>query len=127
MLPNMQAGIHGDQPLADHINAAALLCNSWETGVWVTVLGHTVELRHSPGSAVSAILRGRENQRQARQSRAISPIEKQKKTKLPLLHTCLPHLNKEGAIGAFYCSNTVKGIRGGTRVKRPVSPAYREE
>lgn len=50
MLPNIQASIHGARAPQDHVNAAALLYNIGETGVWVMVLGHTVELRHSPDS-----------------------------------------------------------------------------
>lgn len=50
MLPNIQASIHGARAPQDHVNAAALLYNIGETGVWVMVLGHTVELRHNPDS-----------------------------------------------------------------------------
>ena len=99
----------------------------------MTALCHTVQPRHSPDSAGSAILRGQENQRQAKRSRAISPIKKKERDeeennkKLLLLQICLPHLKKEGAIGAFYCGNIAKGTRGRTRVKGPSFAQYREE
>lgn len=82
-----------------------------------------MELIHSPDSEPGLHSQRQGKQPQVKRSRDFSNQKtKENNKKLLLLQTCLPHLKKEGAIGAFYCSNLVKGTGRLNRVKKdPVS------